>query len=135
MRIFSFNSKLISFTYRVSTNAQYYFFTSGEFSHKRNLLCFPWGLSDGKSQIFRTLSIMADLNDALVWIVSILPTISKCFNLLSNPLGTIPSALTTISITVTHRFFKFSGKIQVFVYLFVFFYFYSMVGGIPLEPE
>ena len=51
-------------------------------------------------------------------------------NTLSNPLGTVPSAPTTIGIHCHPHFPKFlspSGKVQIFVYLFTFFYSFFMV--------
>ena len=43
-------------------------------------MIFPWSLSDSQSpQISRPLlSILADINNAVVWIVSVCPLISKC---------------------------------------------------------
>ena len=60
------------------------------FQRQCYLIVFHWSLSDSKSpQVSRTLlSIRADLNDAVVWMVSILPLISKTFGRLSNPLVT-----------------------------------------------
>ena len=106
------------------------------------LLFFNWTLSDSKSlQISRTLqSILADLNNAVVWIVSILPLTYSFLNLFPRPFGNIPMALITIGITVTfmcHSFFLPSGKIQVFVCLFAFFHFHSTVhwkGSLVLWP-
>ena len=63
---------------------------------------FDWGLSDYKSpQISRTLlSILADLNSAVVCMVSAPPPISKFSNSLSNNLGIVPSAPITNVITI-----------------------------------
>ena len=47
------------------------------------------------------LSILVDLNDAAVWIVSIRPLIYKSFSPFPNPLVTVLRAPTTIGITVT----------------------------------
>ena len=62
-----------------------------------SLRVFDRSLSDSKSlQVSRTLhSILADRNNALVWIISFISLISNCFN----PLDTVPSAQTTIGIT------------------------------------
>ena len=48
-----------------------------------------WSLNDSKStQVSRTLhSILADLNNAVVWMVSIRPFISKSSSPFINPLG------------------------------------------------
>ena len=72
-------------------------------------MVFHWSLDDNKSpQVSRTLlSILADLNNILVWMVSTCPLISNFSSLRINPLLTVPSTLITIDITVTfmlHRF-------------------------------
>ena len=90
---------------------------------------FYWSLSDSKSpQVFRTLlSILAVLNNAVVWMVSTRPPTSKSSSPFSNPLVTVPNAPFTIGIIVTcmfHSFFQFPSK----VLLFTFFQFYSVVS-------
>ena len=69
-------------------------------------MVFHWSLRDNKSpQVSRTLlSIPADLNNAVVWMVSIRHLISKSSSPCTNPLMTIPRAPITISITVTFMF-------------------------------
>ena len=69
-------------------------------------MVFHCSLSDGKSlQVFRTLlSILADLNDAIVWMVSTSALISKSSIPLINLLVTVPSAPIIIGITVTFIF-------------------------------
>ena len=47
------------------------------------------------------LNILAHLNNAMVWMLLILPLISSSLNHFSRPLKTIPRALTTNDITVT----------------------------------
>ena len=66
-------------------------------------MVFLWSLSYSKSsQVFRTLlSIRADFNYDVVWMVSTCFPISKSSCLFTNPLGIIPSAPTTTGITVT----------------------------------
>ena len=91
------------------------------FSHQHWLVVFYWSLSDSKSpQVFRTLSILADLNNA-VWMVLIFPLISNFSSLSSKPFGTVPSAPITIGITVT-LIFPQSQYLSIF---FVFFYLWS----------
>ena len=96
---------------------------------------FYWRLSDSKSsQVFMTLlSILANFNNAVVYMVSILPLIYNSASLFYKFLRTVPRAPTIICIIVTfifHAFFQLSGKIQVFVsfftffYLFIFFFFF-----------
>ena len=69
-------------------------------------MVFHWILSDSKRpQVSRTLlSILADLNNAVVWTVSIRPLIFKFSSLCTNPLMTVPSTPITIGITVTFIF-------------------------------
>ena len=73
-------------------------------------MVFHWSLSDRKSpQVSKTLlSIMADLNNAIVCMVSTRQFISKFSNPCNKLFVTIPSALITIGITVTYMFHSFS---------------------------
>ena len=78
-------------------------------------MVFHWSLSDSKSpQVSRTLlSILAVLNNVVVWMVSTLPPISKSSSPYSNPLVTVPKALITIGIIVTcllHSFFNYRAR-------------------------
>ena len=73
-------------------------------------MVFHWSLSDSKSpQVSRTLlSILAVLNNAVVWMVSTRTPTSKSSSPFDNPLVTVPKAPITIGIIVTfifHRFF------------------------------
>ena len=70
-------------------------------------MVFYWRLSDSKSiELSRILlSIQADLKSAVVWMVLILPLISCSSRLFSKPLGTVPTAPTTIGITATFMFY------------------------------
>ena len=67
-------------------------------------MVFHWSLSDSKSpQVSRTrLSILAVLSNAVVWIVSTRPPISKSSRPFNNPLVTVPKAPITIG---KNRFF------------------------------
>ena len=63
----------------------YHYWTPCEFLHQRQMVLFHW------SQVYRILlSILADLNKALLCIVSILLLISTSASLFSNPLETVP---------------------------------------------
>ena len=76
-------------------------------------MVFHWCLSDTKSpQVSRILlSILAVLNNAVVWIVSSrLPT-SKSSKSFNNPLLTEPKAPITISIIVTFMLHSFSNSL------------------------
>ena len=96
-------------------------------------MVFHWILSDSKSpQVSRTfLSILAVLNNAVVWMVSTRPPTSKSSSPFSNPLVTVPNAPITIGIIVTcmfNSFFQFLSKVEVLIFLFTFFQFYSVVS-------
>ena len=56
------------------------------------MMVFHWSLSDSKSpQVSRILlSIMAVLNNAVVWMVSTRPLTSKSSSSFNNPLATVP---------------------------------------------
>ena len=74
-------------------------------------MVFPRSLSDSKSpQVSRILlSILADRNNAVVWIVSTRPLISKSFSPFIKLSVTVPRAPITIGINITfmfHSFFK-----------------------------
>ena len=76
-------------------------------------MVFHWSLSDSMSQDFMTLlSILANLNNAVVLMVSTCPLISKSSSLFTNPLGIVPSAPITISITITFMFHSFILVLQ-----------------------
>ena len=71
-------------------------------------MVFDWSLSDIKSpQVSRALlSILADLSNAVLWIVSARTLISKSSSPLRKPFGTDPSAPAIIGITfLFHNFF------------------------------
>ena len=87
------------------------------FSHQRKLVVFHCSLNDCKSpQVSRTLlSIMANLNNAVVGMVSILPLISY-----SSRFFPIPCASTANDINVI----LFLGKVYVFTSHFPFFDFH-----------
>ena len=76
-------------------------------------MVFYWNLSDRKSpQVSRALrSILADLNNALVWIVSPRPVISQSSSSCINYLLTVPTAPITIGITVTFMLHIFSNSL------------------------
>ena len=96
-------------------------------------MVFLWSLSDCKSpQVSRTLlSILADLNNSVVWTVSSRPVIYKSSGPCTNHLVTVPRAPITIGIIVTFmfHFFLFSSKVEVLILLFAFFQIYYVVCG------
>ena len=66
-------------------------------------MVFHWSLGDSKSpQVSRTLlSILAVLNNVVVWMVSSRPPTSKSSTPFSNPLVTVSNAPIKIGIIVT----------------------------------
>ena len=77
------------------------------------MIVFHWSLSDSKSpRVPRTvLCILADLNNAVVWMMSTRPLIFKSSSPCTNPLVPVPSALITIGITVTFMFHSFFSSL------------------------
>ena len=77
------------------------------FSHQCLLRVFHWSFSDSTSpQVSRTLlSILADLNNAVSYMISTRLVISKSSSPYGNPLVTVPCASITIGINVI--FFNF----------------------------
>ena len=90
-------------------------------------MVFHWRLSDSKSpQVSRTLlSILANLNNAVVWVVSLRLLISKSSSPCTNLLVTIPRAPITIGITVTFMLRSFFSSPARFRYLSFFSLFFS----------
>ena len=85
-------------------------------------MVFHWSLSDSKSpQVSRTrLSILAVLNNAVVWIVSTHPPTSKSPWPFNNPLVTVPNAPITIGTIVTFMFHSFFNSLARSRYLSFF---------------
>ena len=92
-------------------------------------MVFHWSLSDSKSpQVSRTLlSILAVLNNAVVWIVSTRPPTSKSSSPFSNPLVTVPEAPITIGIIVTCMFHSFFNSLARSRYLSFFSHSFSFI--------
>ena len=88
-------------------------------------MVFHWSLGDNKSpKVSRNLlSILADLNNAVVKIISARPLSSK-FNEL---LGTVPIAPTKSGITVTFMFHNFLSFLERSKYLCLFRIFLSLL--------
>ena len=85
-------------------------------------MVFPWSLSDIKSpHVSRTLlSIMGNLSNTVIWIVSTYPLISKSSSPFTNRLGIVPSALITISVTLTFVLHNFFSSLVSSKYLLMF---------------
>ena len=93
-------------------------------------MVFHWSLNDRKSpQASRTLlSILAVLNNDVVWMISTRPLTSESSSPFSNPLFTVPNAPITIGHLNVPQFFQFPSKVEVLIPLFTFFQFYSVVS-------
>ena len=81
-----------------------------------------WSLSNSKSpQVSRTrLKILAVLSNAVVWIVSTRPPISKSSRPFNNPLVIVPNAPITIDKIVTFMFHSFFNSLARSRYLSFF---------------
>ena len=92
-------------------------------------MVFRWSLSDSKSpQVSRTLlSILAVLNNAVVWMVSTRPPTSKSSSPFSNPLVTVPNASITIGIIVTCMLNSFFNSLARSRYLSFFSHSFSFI--------
>ena len=90
---------------------------------------FHWSLSDSKSpQVSRTLlSILAVLNDHVVWMVSTCPPTSKSSSPFSNPFVTVPNQPITIGIIVTSMFHSFFNSLARSKYLSFFSHSFSFI--------
>ena len=85
-------------------------------------MVFHWSLSDSKSpQVSRTrLRILAVLSNAVVWIVSTRPPISKSSRPFNNPLVIVPKTPITIGTIVTFMFDSFFNSLARSRYLSFF---------------
>ena len=92
-----------------------------------------WSLSDSKSpHVFMTLlSILADINNAILWMVSTRPLNSKLSSPFINSFGDSTDR-TNYHWYNCHfhipQFFQFPNKVKLLIFLFVFFQFYSVVS-------
>ena len=102
------------------------------FSHLSWPMVSHWSLSDNKSpQVSRPLfSILADLNNAVIWMVITRPVIFKSSYPCTNRLVIVSSVPITIGIIVTfmfHSVFNSLSKVDVLISIFIFFQFHSVV--------
>ena len=110
-------------------NYHYHYYLHWSFSHQRQLMVFHWSLCDSKSpQVSGTLlSILAILNNIVVWMVSTRPPTFKSSSPFSNPLVTIPNAPITIGIIVTCMFHSFFNSLARSRYISFFSYYISFI--------
>ena len=109
--------RIMSFFFIDKDRPRIYYLLLESLSHKCKLMVFHWSLSDSKSpQVSRTLlSILTDLNNALIWMVSTRPLISKSPCPLNNPSVPVPRAPTTICHFHVPQLFQFPSKVTVYV--------------------
>ena len=81
-----------------------------------------WSKSKSKSpQVSRTiLSIQADLNNAVIWMVPTCPLILKSTCPFTNLLGIVPNGITIMGIKVTFMFHSFFSSLLRSTYLSLF---------------
>ena len=132
------HSKIYYITY------YYYKYSFESFSRQSSHLVFHNNFSDSKSlQVTRTrLNILAELNIAVVWMVSTGLLISKSFSPFTQPLQIVSNAPLILVLPSHSRFIIcflfcfgvfffvflfFSSEVCVLISLFSFFYFYSEV--------
>ena len=96
-------------------------------------MIFYWNLSNSKShQVSWTLlSILDDLYNAVVWMVSARPLISNSSSPLTNPLRIIPSTSVNVGTTDTFMFHSFFSSLarSEYLSLFSFFFDFPSVDG------
>ena len=109
----------------------YYYLLLESFSHQffTSVLVFHWSLSDSKSpQVSRILhSILAILNNVVVWMVFTCPPTSKSSSPFNNPLVTVPKSPITINMIVTFMFHNFFYSLARYRYLSIFSLFFSFI--------
>ena len=100
-------------------------------------MVFHWSLSDSKSpQVSRTLlSILAVLNNAVVWMVSTHPPTSKSSRPFNNPLVTVPKATITIRMIITFMFHSFFNSLARSRYLSFFSHSFSFILWSARTPK
>ena len=88
-------------------------------------------------QLYRTLSILADLSNFVIWMVLILPLISSFPSLFSRSLGTVPSVSLITGITATFMFHRFFSSLPRSKCLSIIFYFilFLLYGLLELQDQ
>ena len=98
------------------------FYSFESSSHQTELMVFHWSRSDSKSSHVSStlLSILENLNIAVVWMVSNRPLISKSTTSSTNPWVTVLRVPITIGITVIFTFHSFFSSLARSRYLSLF---------------
>ena len=111
----------------------YYYLLLESFSHQ----AFHWSLSDCKSpQVSRThLSILAVLNNAIVWMVSTRTPTSKSSSPFNSLFVTVPKAPITIGIIVIFMLYSFFNSLTRLRYLSFFSLSFSFFCGQPVKQS
>ena len=108
------------------------------FLHLRYLMVFFWSLSDSMSpQVSKILlGILANLCDAVVWMVSVRPPISNSSSLFTKLLGIVPSAPITTRITINYIFQSFFSCLPKSKNLSLFsFFFLNFSSVVPQDGK
>ena len=94
------------------------------FSHQHQLLVFRWSLNDTNSHHVSWMlrNILADLNNAMICMVLILPLISKSASLFPEPWDTVFSGPTTLGTTVNLLFHIFFLHLWQYPTIYLFFH-------------
>ena len=92
-------------------------------------MVFHWSLSDSKSlQVSGSLlSILAVLNNVVVWVVSTCPPTSNSSSPFSNPVVAVSNAPITVGIIVTCMFHSFFNSLARSMYLSFFSHSFSSI--------
>ena len=101
----------------------HYYIAPSKFLHLHWWIVFHPSVSKSKSpQVLKTLlTILADLSNAVVWIVSACPLISDSFSFLTMTLGAVPGIPIIIGITITFMFHSFFSSLAISKNLSLFF--------------
>ena len=96
-------------------------------------MIFYWSLIDNKCpQIFwALLCIQADLNNAILWMITTCSLILKSLSPFTSPLRIVPSSWITISLTVTFMFHYYFSSLARSRYLSLFFSLLFSLSGPP----
>ena len=134
--IFTLWSTEIAKSIRWQVYLLFYSFTCS--SHQCYLMVSHWSLSDSKSpQISRTLlSILADLNNPVVWMVFIRPLISKSSSPCTSPLMTVSRTPVTtgIIIFIFHSFFNCLARSRYLSFFLIYFNFTLLSAKTAKSP-